>query len=292
MTRLALAVFCVSILSASASASGPTVQAVLSADTRPYQDMWNGFREELGDAAAMSVVDAKDDDASFPGARVVVTFGTKAALKEHPAGVTLIIAMAPSVEGRRRVKGVAPHVMMTPSPQILIARLRAMQPGLKRLAVVWKSEFYGAQYVSMLAEAGKAIGVEIVSVEIGEQSDIPDQLRSIYGRIDAIWVPPDALVLNESIFLLFRDFSLSNRVPLYVPIPSLVERGATASVSVSFRDLGRSSARLAEQALAGVPLPAMSYTEPAVTVLNLGSAAKAGLAVDAETLKSISRVIP
>jgi ABC-type uncharacterized transport system substrate-binding protein len=181
---------------------------------------------------------------------------------------------------------------MTPSPKTLFASLRALQPGLKRLAVVWKSEFYGTEYLPLLREAGKAIGIEIQSVEIGEDADIPDQLRALYGRVDAIWMPPDPLVISESNFLMFRDFSLSNRVPLYMPIPSLAERGATASVGVSFRAVGRASARVAKEALAGGELPALSFTEPAETVLNLGSAAKVGLAVDAETIKKLSRVIP
>ena len=102
----------------------------------------------------------------------------------------------------------------------------------------------------------------------------------------------DPLVISESNFLILRDFSLSNGVPLYVPIPSLAERGATASVGVSFRAVGRAAARVAKLALAESAVPALSFTEPAETVLNTASAAKVGLAVDAETLKKLSRVIP
>jgi ABC transporter substrate binding protein len=292
--RAALAGFAAAFLAAPAfpAGSAPAILAVLSADTRPYQEAWDGFREELGDPAAMTVVGAPGSDASIESARVVVAFGSKAALNEYPGRVLLILAMAPSIEGRRRGNGRIPHVSMTPSPKVLLAGLRALQPGLKRLAVVWKSEFYGADYQEQLLTAGKAIGIDIRSVEVAESREIPDLLRSLYGHVDAVWMPPDPLVISESNFLVFRDFSLSNGVPLYVPIPSLAERGATASVGVSFRAVGRASARVAKRVLAGGEAPALTFAEPAETTLNSASAAKVGLNVDAETLKKLSRVIP
>lgn len=279
-----------SVLAANASAQ--SIRVVLSADSRPYQEAWEGFQEELGSAAVMNVAGAAGNDPSAYTERVIVAFGSKAALQEYPRGVKLIMVMAPTVAGRRRGKGPVSHVSMTPSPKTLLSSLRALQPGLKRLAVVWKSEFYGAEYQSLLREAGKAIGIDIRSVEVGESGDIPDLLRSLYGRVDAVWMPPDPLVISESNFLMFRDFSLSNRVPLYVPIPSLAERGATASVGVSFRAVGRASARAALQDLSGGESPALTFTEPIETVLNGASAAKVGLAVDPETLKRLTRVIP
>ena len=287
-TRAALAVLAAAILAARASAA-PQIQAVLSADTKPYQEAWEGFRSEAGETAAMDVVGVPDTDGSFESARVIVAFGSKAALKEYRTGRKLIIAMAPSVSTRGR--GEVLRVAMTPSPRALLSSLRALQPGLKSLAVIWKSEFYGEQYLPLLREAGKAIGIEIKSVEVGDEGDIPDLMRSLYGRADALWLPPDPLVISEANFLLFRDFSLSNRVPLYVPIPSLAERGATASVGVGFRAIGRAAGRVAKQALAG-DAPSLSFPEPAETVLNGGSAAKVGLTIPPETLKNLTRVIP
>ena len=288
--RTALAALVAAILAVPACAA-PQVQAVLSADTRPYREAWEGFLAELGDAAALDVVGVPDSDKSFESARVIVAFGSKAALQEYPPGRKLIITMAPSVSKRGRGRTDLVHVAMTPSPRALLASLRALQPGLKSLAVVWKSEFYGDQYVPLLREAGKAIGVEVNSVEVGDDADIPDLMRSLYGRADALWLPPDPLVISEANFILFKDFSLSNRVPLYVPIPSLAERGATASVGVSFGAIGRSAARVAKQALAG-EAPSLSFAEPAETVLNGASALKVGLKISPETLKSLSRVIP
>jgi hypothetical protein len=288
-TLFVLGVFA-SVLASNASAQ--SIRAVLSADSRPYQEAWEGFQEELGSAAVMNIAGAPGNDPSAYTESVIVAFGSKAALEEYPRGAKLIMVMAPAVGGRRRGKGPVPHVAMTPSPKILLASLRALQPGLKRLAVVWKSEFYGAEYQALLLEAGKALGIEIRSVEVGESENIPDQLRSLYARVDAVWMPPDPLVINESNFLMFRDFSLSNRVPLYVPVPSLAELGATASVAVSFRAVGRASAHAALQALSGGELPTLTFAEHAETVLNGASAAKVGLAIDAETQKTLSRVIP
>ncbi len=282
----------VAIAVAAASAAAEPVQAVLSADSRPYQEAWTAFRAELGGDAAMSLAGARGSDAALGSARVVVAFGSKAALQEYRGDGTLIVTMAPAVTAHRRGRGEILSVAMTPSPRSVLASLRALQPGLAKLAIVWKSEFYGDEYLAQLREAGKSAGVEIVSVEIDENGDIPDQLRSLYGRVDALWLPPDPLVISESNFLLFRDFSLANRVPLYVPVAGLAERGATAAVGVDFRAIGRATAVVAERALAGRAVPRLTYTEPAETTLNRDSAAKVGLRVDAETLKTLARMIP
>lgn len=271
-----------------AAAADAPIHALLSADTRPYQEAWEGFRDELNGQASVSVVGT----AAIPdSARVVVAFGSKAALEPHRGGARLIICMAPSVSTRHRGRNDVLRVGMTPAPQALIASLKALQPGLSRLAFVWKSEFYGEQYLPQLREAGKAAGIEIESVEIDNDADIPDQLRSLYGHADALWLPPDPLVISERNFLLFRDFSLSNRLPLYVPVPSLAERGATASIGVQFRAIGRTAARVARQALDGETAP-VTFPAPVETTLNRNSAAAVGLNVDAETLKAATRVIP
>lgn len=277
------------VLSAAASlAQGAEIHAVLSSYAPPYQEAWAGFQEELNGAAVMNLAGA--DTAA--GASVVVTFGSKASLQNYGPRTRLIIAMAPSVPEQGEGRVPAAHVCMTPDPQELLARLLALQPGLKRLAFVWQSEFYGKQYLPLLRKAGKSLGVSIDSYQLADSENLPDLLRSVYGKADALWLPPDPLLLSERNFLLFRDFSLANRMPLYVPMPGMVERGATGSVGVSFRAIGQEAARVARETAAGRETRTLNFPASLETTLNRDSAAAVGLKIDAATLKTLSRVTP
>lgn len=277
MTRF-LAAALIAAAAAPSVAADAAVHAVLSADTRPYQEAWEGFRDELGAQASMGVAGS-----SIPSAaRVVVAFGTKAALAEYPPSVKLIVSMAPSVAAPRRGRSATPRVAMAPDPRALIDGAKSVQPRLTRLAMLWKSEFYGAQYLPLLRAAGKSSGVEIVSVEIDDDEGVPDRLRALYGRVDAMWLPPDPLVVNQTNFLALRDYSLANRVPLYVPVPSLADRGATASIGASFRSVGREAAKVARRILDGADAAPLAFPSPTEITVNRDSAKTVGLELPAD----------
>jgi putative ABC transport system substrate-binding protein len=279
------------VLSAGRS-SAADVQAVLSADTRLYREAWDGFRETFGSEAALTVLnDAGVADAP-KDARVVVAFGAKAALRRVPSGARLIVVMAPSVGERDGLKAGFVRVGMSPDAPELLSRMMKLQPGLRRLGFVWKSPLYGREFLPRLEAAARVRGVEIVAAEVSSDDVLPDVLRSLYGRVDALWLPPDPLLISQRSFLILRDFSQSNRVPLYAPTAGLAEQGAAASIGASFREIGREAGRAARRALAGEDQPSLRFPSPAETVLNREAAAKSGLAVDAAALKTADRVIP
>ncbi|MBI3564914.1 MAG: hypothetical protein HY079_06950 [Elusimicrobia bacterium] len=281
----ALASACALVRSAPAAAQ---VSAVLSSDARPYQEAWEGFREAAGPDATRSFA---GDGPPPGGARVIVAFGAKAALRSYDGPARVIVAMAPSVAARRSGRADAVRVCMTPDPQALLARMKALQPGLKRLGVVWKSDFYGEEYLPLLRAAGQAAGVKIDSYPLAEEDAIPDQLRGLVGAVDSLWLPPDPLVINERNFLLFRDFALANRIPLYVPVDGLAERGATAAIGVSFRSIGRAAGVAAKKLLAGEEPGTLVFPSPVESALNLKAAAAAGLVPPPEALGT-TKVLP
>lgn len=276
--RAALAAACA--LAAALPADAQRVLVVLSADSPPYREAWEGFRQELGADAAMSLA----GEAAATDADVIVAFGAKAALGSRPRRARVIVAMAPSVPARVRV-------CMTPEPRALLARMKVLQPGLKRLGVIWKSDFYGDRYLPLLRAAGRDAGVDVASYPLAEAGDLPDQLRELRGKVDALWLPPDPLAISEQNFLLLRDFSLASRVPLYVPVPGLAERGATASIGVSFRAIGTEAGRAAKRLLQGEEPPALSFPSPAETTLNEASAADVGLDLSPEARRTAAKVL-
>lgn len=275
---------------AAGSARGQEAAVVLSAQTRPYQEALEGFREAFGTAAASFALPEAPRFAAET--RVVVTFGGKALRSRLPGRATLIYALAPgSVVGPQEHEGPRVGVAMVPDPAFLLSRLKALQPGLRRLAVLWSSEAY-APYLRGLEEAARPLGLEITPSRVKTPGELPKSLRGLLGRADALWLPPDPLLLNAENFTALRDFSRANRLPLYAPTESLLELGGAAAVSIGFREMGRAAGLAARKAAAGEAVEGVVVPARAETVVAQGEAARSGLSLSPAELGKADRLLP
>lgn len=260
------------LLLAGPAAGAEPVLAVFSARTGPYEEALAGFREELGGGFELAYL----GDAEPPvGAqtRVVVAFGSRAALRHYPARCALITALAPGSEGDWRGEI---RIAMEPEPAVLIGRLRGLQPGLKALGTLHRSPATAA-YLERLRRTAAPAGIRVDVAEVGASAELPDRLRELHGRIDALWLPPDALLLNADSVPILLQFARDNRLPLYAPTPGLVEKGAAASIGPSFRQLGRLAARAAAAALRGETLEERVYSAEVELVVSPDAARSLGL---------------
>src|SRR5690349_17063503 len=110
------------------------ILVVLGSDAEPYLQALAGFQETAGEPR--EVVHLAQGPLHFKGQpRIVVTFGGKAAHQHYPPGSILIYALAPGTfVGLSEHEGPAVQMSMMPAPAVLLEKLTAMQPGLKRLA--------------------------------------------------------------------------------------------------------------------------------------------------------------
>lgn len=284
--RIAVALFVIPNL-AIAQVSTASVVAVLSSDTGPYREALEGLRQELGSSVQTFIL--SDGVPTIPSAtRVVLAFGSKAAMHKYPSGVVLIFAMSPGLEiDRKNTIG----INMEPDPEVLLKDLRRIQPGLKKLAVFWQSNAF-QDYVGALQKAAKPKGISIESVSPSSSADVPDALRAIYGKVDAIWLSPDPLLLNATTLPIFAEFSRSNHVPLLVPTGGLVNQGATAAVGSSFREFGRLAGSAAQKALSNESQNAMLYSSNVEIVIGKTAAEQVGLNIPEQTMREANKVIP
>lgn len=270
------------------AARAQEVAAVIGAEQRPYRETYESFQAAFGKPVPVLPPGEPLPDET----KVVVAFGGKAALQRYPARVALIYAIAPGVlVGRKTHDGPSIKIMMEPEPDALLRALTALQPKLKRLAVLWSGAFRAAG-VERLVKAGAARGVVVSPERIEDADELPGKLRGLKGRVDAIWLPPDPMLINARNFETVKRFSYDNDVPFFAPTEGLAEQGATAGVSVSFAEMGRIMAAAAKAALAGAGSPGEIYSKKVHVSLNLTAAAAAELAVPAEASKAADRVIP
>lgn len=267
------------------------VVAVLSSDLAPYREAYAGFVAGFGESVPQLLV----ADGTTIGARtrLVVAFGGKAAVRTYPTETTLVYCMAPgTVVDATPGTGARLKVHMVPQPRVFLDKLRMLQPGIRRLGVLWTSPALEPELQQLVA-AGSVRGPEILLFEVSEPKQLPQRLReAAAGRVEALYLIHDPKLVNESTFATLKEFCWMNRVPLYAPNPGLVEKGATASIGVSFRAIGTAAAVAARDALAGHTASTQVYADQCEIVINLTAAAKTGLRTTEEILKRADKVIP
>ena len=226
--------------------------------------------------------------------RSIIAIGGKAALYPYEARNTpLIYCLAPGVYvDPVEHPGPQIQVYVSPPPRMLLHKLQEVQPGLRRLGALWVGDS-SVSYGPTLARVGESMGVTVLQDRLRSLEELPDHLRAMKGRVDALWIPPDPLLITPQSFNMMRQFALDNNIPLYVSIDGLADKGAAAAVSVSFREMGRKASLLAAQVLSGSAGQTFSvYGDHVTLTINAPFAAQSGLSIPADVLKRADRVIP
>ena len=282
--RLAAAIL---IAVAGTARAGETV-VVLGSDLAPYREAYEAFKVAFGAPVELLPMGAR-----LPkDVKVVVAFGGKAALQRYSDRTTLIYGLAPGLEVTAETHdGSNTMIRMEPEAGALLQKLTEVQPGLKRLGVIWSSEGHGSA-MERLAEAIRKRGLKPVVERISGADEMPSALRRLKGKVDALWLPPDPLVINARNFEMIKSYAYGNDVPFYAPVEGLAEKGAAAAVSVSNAEMGRAAATAARDALAGELLPAEIFVSHVRLAVNLSAARECELTVPPSVLKAADKVSP
>lgn len=271
----AAAIFALAAVPDLAGSSVPV--AVMTSDSAHYGQALEGFTEAWG--STVTIVFAGEMPAE--GLRAIVAIGGKAAALRWPRDAVVVACLAPSILD---VPGDAvTRVSLLSDPGALIAQLRALMPGLALMRVFWSSEASRADSEA-LVKAGGRKGLVVVSERVKPASSLPAHLRSLRGRADALWLMPDPALVTERNFATLREYAVARNVPLFAPAHGLAERGATATIASTYRDMGRAAAFALRARLTGGAAPEVVFPErPAVTA-NGPAARAAGLKLDASVL--------
>ena len=267
------------------------VVGVLSYELAPFQEAWKGFQDAFN-APAEVIHLAKEPLHLHGEPRVIVAFGGKAALAKYPGNSTLIYCMAPGTTlNPTDHEGSITQISMMPQPALALDKILLIQPTLKSMVVLWISPS-SAAFIEALRRAGHARGIEIQSDRLTQASDLPNHLRQWQNKTNALWIPPDPLLITEQNVVLLGQFSGSSNIPYYTSVAGLAEKGAVASIASSYAEIGAAAANVARSVLQG-NTPALDvYADKTDTILNVSAAEKVGLHIDAEQQKQFQKVIP
>lgn len=262
-----------------AGAEEPT--AVLSSDSEHYRQALAGFTEAWG-----TTVPVVSPGTRLPAqAWAFAAVGSKAAARSWPRNSVVVVCLSPSAAGDEEDE--ITHVSLLADPAVVVDRMLALAPKLKVLRAFWSSESSRGD-VEALQKAGAARGLVVLSERVDPPRALPEKLRSLEGKADALWLMPDPALVNAENFAILREYAAAERLPFFAPTEGLAAHGATATIAATFRDMGRAAAAALRERLAARPSPEIVYVSKVTVTVNLAAAREAGL----DGISSADKVLP
>lgn len=278
------------LASAGPLAAGDTI-AVLSEVSGVYLEAFSAFRTGYGEEIPYFDISVKKPVIP-PGTRTVVAFGSEAARFQYPPGLDLVYALAPGyIADAGKRSGATVKISMINPPEQTLEGLKELQPAMKRLIIFWRAPAYSVilnNYVS----AGAAMGLEVSSVRVKREEDLPGLLRAAIDSADAFWLPPDPLLISPSALSIFTAFSLGNAFPMYVSTKGLAQKGACASIGVGFHQTGIAARDAVKKLREGKTLPPIIYPSASQVTLNPSAAKRCGLHFPEAAIAKADEVFP
>jgi putative tryptophan/tyrosine transport system substrate-binding protein len=163
---------------------------------------------------------------------------------------------------------------------------------LKKLGVIYDEKKTGDLIKEAKAEAER-IGIELISVSVNSQKAVGDALKTLLEqKIDALWMVPDETVVTPASFQFLQKETSRNKLPFLAASEIFVEKGALASLSVDYKDMGRQAGEIVNRILKDRQLFADLETVPPAKVnmaINLDTARQLGGAVNEDAVKLASK---
>jgi len=187
-----------------------------------------------------------------------------------------------NVTGLSDMSPVADHIKL----------IKEITPNVKTIGFVYNTAEANSvsTLAAMKAEAEKA-GLTIVESVATKSSEVQGATRGMIGRVDAIYIPTD----NTIVSALEAAVGVAEeaKVPLYSGDTDSVARGALASISFNYFDVGRQTGEIVARVLKGEAPGDIAVNVASGTdlVINKKAAEKMGVTFSDDLVKRAKKVI-
>jgi putative ABC transport system substrate-binding protein len=255
---------------------------------------WSEGRPERYREIAAGFVQQKVD--------VIVTWGTPAALaaKQATGTIPIVVALAGDPVGAGLVASLArPGGNVTglssQSPDLTGKRLELLReavPGLHRLAII--ANVTSPTAVLEMGESestARALGLEIVKIEVRRTEDIASAFKALKGRAEALYVIPDPVTNTNRIRI--NTLALGARLPTMLGTRDNAKDGGLMSYGPSNADLFRRAGNFVDKILRGAKPAELPVEQPTKfdLVINLITAQALDLTVPSTLISRADEVI-
>jgi putative ABC transport system substrate-binding protein len=230
-----------------------------------YDEVLKGFRSGLKISERVIVLtDYADVDIARivredrPG--LVLTMGDAALAAARKLRQTPVIAlMSLGIRERQNSLPNITGIDMFVPPERYLKVFREMQKS--RVGVIYNPAKSG-WYMQRARQAAQQAGIELVVREVQAAKETPNQLASLKGEVDALWMLPDTTaVTRESAEAYFR-FSQEQHLPVISFAAAYLGLGAAAVLEIDRTELGRQAGGMAARILEGGDTDGGSFSWP------------------------------
>ena len=288
--RLATVAVAVSVIPLYVNAAGD-IAVIRSRDLEPYNQAFAGFSEAcsshinqytLGGNRASQQRMAQEIAETKP--RLVLAIGLVAAklAKEDLKDIRTLYIMVSNPKKHDLVGNNIAGITLNIPVDTQFKAYKTLVPGLRTIGVVYDANNSG-ELIREANAVAKKLGVELVAVSVQSQKEVPEALRGMLGKVDAVWMVPDETVVTTDSFKYFLLTTLENGVPFFAASDIFVEAGALAALTPDYTDVGRQGCQLA-----------MGFTDGQLTLAEAGARPprKVNLSLNLKTAKKIGLAIP
>ena len=171
--------------------------------------------------------------------------------------------------------------------------LKAILPDLHRVVTFYDpSNVIAVRAAKALREAARQLHVEVVERHVASVEELRLGIQALQAQeVDAFLHSEDAMVTSQAQFII--DAARTKRLPTMFAYPELAAQGALVSYGVSYREVGRASAKYVHRVLTGtrpqaLPVELLSRVELAI---NLRTAREIGVTIPQEVRLRADEVI-
>lgn len=171
----------------------------------------------------------------------------------------------------------------------LIAKIT---PQAKRIGAIYNAgEANSVTLIQLLKQEATTRGMTIVEATVAGSSEVATAARSLVGRSDAIYIPTDNTVASalESVI----QIGISNKLPVYAADNDSVAKGAIASLSFNYYDVGRQTAQIVMRVFKGEKPGEIAVESPTKLELHVNPkfAQAMGVKIPESVLSEAAKVI-
>jgi putative ABC transport system substrate-binding protein len=227
---------------------------------------------------------------------IMVALGPLAAqaVKEGAPEAALIYALVPDptkvgIAAGANATGVAFSVPVKNQ----LAAFRMVYPRGVKIGVIYNAENTG----KMVQDAVKAAGVvrlNVVDHPVTSEKDIPEALRGLLKgdqAVDALWIPPDPILLGDETRRFILSETLKAGKPVYTSLSGLVSEGALVSNGPDYTSIGEEAGDLVNRLATGEKAAKIEQLIPrAELVINKKIADKLKIDIPPDALKAANKV--
>jgi putative tryptophan/tyrosine transport system substrate-binding protein len=187
-------------------------------------------------------------------------------------------------------------ISLSPDPQLLLQRLRALQPGVRRVTLVY-ADRHSAWLLRPAQDAARQLGLELRPLAADDLKGALRHYQDFFAQAqaqDALWLPQDPVTVDEAAVLpLVLQQSWNRNLALFSSNLAHVRRGALFSLYPNNPELGRSLAAQAQALLAGSrPSRQPQALRDVHAALNTRTAAHLGVDLQPPLLRSFELLLP